>query len=192
MHLEYEHKFQADPFCLEAIDRAEGGVRTVYTMATTYYDTPSRALSRSRYTLRLRQENDERVCTLKLPAPEGGRAEYETRAETIEAALPMLCKLCDPFPLAELTKEGLLPLCGARFTRIAKEITLESAVVELALDLGILTGGGRQAPLCEVEVELLSGSREAAEAYAQRLAEDYGLTVQPKSKFSRAKALAEE
>ena len=191
MHMEYEEKFQADPFVLEEIDRQVAGVRTVYTMQTTYYDTPTKALSARGYTLRRRLENDTAVCTLKIPGPEGGRAEYQVEAQTIEDAIPMVCKLCPALPLALLFAEGVTPLCGAAFTRIAKEVTLDSCVVEVALDLGVLTGGGHQTPLCEVEVELVSGSREAAVRYAQQLAQTYGLTIQPRSKFSRAKALAE-
>ena len=56
---------------------------------------------------------------------------------------------------------------------------------------GILAGGGRQLPLCEVEVELKSGSREAAALYALSLAARHGLEQEPKSKFARAKALAQ-
>ena len=45
------------------------------------------------------------------------------------------------------------------------------------------------AGFAEVEVELKSGSEEALTAYAAALAAKYGLQIQPKSKFQRAKAL---
>ena len=66
-----------------------------------------------------------------------------------------------------------------------------SPKVELALDEGVLSGGSREVPLCEVEVELKSGSREAAVIYATQLAVAYGLKQEKGSKFRRAKALAE-
>ena len=63
--------------------------------------------------------------------------------------------------------------------------------MELALDQGILTGGGIDLPFCEVEVELKAGSREAATLYAQLLAARYGLEPEHQSKFKRATLLAE-
>ena len=61
-------------------------------------------------------------------------------------------------------------------------ITEDAATV----DSGILFGGGQELPLCEVEVELKQGSREDAARYAAKLAEEFGLTPAPKSKFRRA------
>ena len=63
--------------------------------------------------------------------------------------------------------------------------------MELALDRGVLLGGGREVALCEVEVELKDGQPEAAVAFAQELAEKFGLRPEQKSKFRRALALAE-
>ena len=65
----------------------------------------------------------------------------------------------------------------------------EDTVLELALDSGMLTGGKETAPFCEVEVELKSGSQEAADLFASVLADEYGLTLENKSKFRRALAL---
>jgi inorganic triphosphatase YgiF len=64
--------------------------------------------------------------------------------------------------------------------------------VEIALDLGVLRGGEKEIPLCEVEVELKSGSQDAAVAFAEALAEKYALVPEPKSKFARAAALSLE
>ena len=83
-------------------------------------------------------------------------------------------------------------VCGARFTRQCKTLAVEGSTVELALDRGILLGGGRELPLCEVEVELKSGSQDAAVAFAEALAEKYALVPEPKSKFARAAALSLE
>ena len=58
------------------------------------------------------------------------------------------------------------------------------------MDEGILTGGGREMSLLEVEVEVKSGSEEAATAFAATLAQEYGLTVESKSKYRRALGLA--
>ncbi len=70
-------------------------------------------------------------------------------------------------------------------------INQEDCVVELALDQGVLFGGGREQPLCEVEVELKSGSRKGAYIYAMTLAELFGLKQEKRSKFRRALSLTE-
>ena len=75
---------------------------------------------------------------------------------------------------------------------LAKRLTLERCTVELALDEGALMGGGRTLPFAEIEVELKSGSDRAAEAFAQNLAAEFGLSVQPKSKLARAMALVRD
>ena len=65
-------------------------------------------------------------------------------------------------------------------------------MVELALDRGILCGGKKEIPLCEVEVELKDGSKEAAAFFALELAKKYGLDPENKSKFRRALDLTKE
>lgn len=189
MGVEYELKFRATPDILQQIDRFAEGDRTLYNMQTTYYDTPSGALSQRFYTLRTRQENDLAVCTLKAPLKGYGRGEWELPCKDILAAIPELCKLGGPADLPELTAEGIVPVCGARFTRIAKTLKLPDCVLELALDEGVLLGGGKEMPLCEVEVELKEGDPACCEAYGRQLAFLFGLEPEGKSKFRRALAL---
>lgn len=191
MGFEFEIKFRATPQQLQALRSAFSEPEQHFAMETTYYDTPEGDLSARAYTLRRRMENELSVCTLKTPAGELGRGEYELRCDCIEDAIPELCKLSGIAELPALAQKGLICVCGAKFDRIAKMLTLPECVVELALDLGVLTGGGRAEPLCEVEVELKSGSQAAALAFARQLAADYGLQPETKSKFRRALALAE-
>ena len=189
MAVEYELKYRATAQLLQEIDRSTAGPSCIYQMQTTYYDTAEGALSQRHYTLRCRQENDICVCTLKAPAAGFGRGEWELACDHIEAAIPELCKLGAPADLVALTAQGVIPICGAKFTRIAKTITLPDCTVELALDQGILTGGGREQPLCEVEVELKSGKPETCLAFARQLAIAFDLQPENKSKFRRALAL---
>ena len=189
MGVEYELKFRADRAVQASILAQIPGQDQVFSMQTTYYDTPTGQLSARRFTLRRRLENELSVCTLKAPEKGAGRGEWEVDCGSIEDAVPMLCKLGAPEELADLAHEGLTPVCGAKFRRIARTVILEDCMVELAIDEGILTGGDREIPLCEVEVELKSGSREACDRYAQSLAERFGLAPEPQSKFRRALAL---
>ena len=190
MAVEYELKFQATEDIQKAIYHDVEGSEVQYRMQTTYYDTPSGTLSAKRYTLRRRMENDICVCTLKTPIGGNGRGEWETQCDRIEAALPQLVELGAPAELLELTREGVQEVCGARFIRIAKTLVMPEGVLELALDQGVLTGGGKQIPLCEVEIELKEGTQTFADSYAKCLAQKYGLRNQPHSKFRRALALS--
>ncbi len=190
MGREFELKYRADEAVIAAIGDAFGGF-TAISMETTYYDTPERALSGLRWTLRRRLENGVSVCTVKTPAPGGARGEWETECADIAAAIPTLCSLGAPKELAALTAEGIVQVCGARFTRLAADIALEDCAVELALDRGVLLGGGKELPFAEVEVELKSGNEEAAVAFAEGLAARFSLVPETASKYKRALALAE-
>ena len=190
MGRELELKYRATAEQIAAIEEAFGAF-TPISMETTYYDSPDRTLRQLHWTLRRRMENGISVCTLKTPLPDGSRGEWETERASIEEAIPELCKLSASRQLAALTAQGVIPTCGARFTRLAKTLEEATVTVELALDRGILTGGGQELPFAEVEVEYKSGSEAAALAFAGELARKFGLTPEPRSKVARAMALAE-
>ena len=190
MGIEFELKFRATEEAQAAVLEATGGQWQTITMETTYYDTPAGSLSARKCTLRRRLENGKSVCTLKTPAPGDARGEWETEDAAIDMAIPKLCKLAGPELLPILETEGIVAVCGARFKRKCVTLDVGSAVVELALDAGVLLGGGKEIPLCELEVELKSGSRKAAAAFAGLLAKKYGPQPEEKSKFRRALDLA--
>ena len=158
MGREFELKYRADAEKIAAIREKYGSFQSI-SMETTYYDTPDRRLGKLHWTLRRRFENGISVCTVKTPSKDGGRGEWETECERVLDAVPMLCDLGAPKPLLVLTMDGVEEVCAARFTRLAKTVELADCAVEIALDEGCLLGGGRQIPLCEVEVEHKSGSR---------------------------------
>lgn len=189
MGKEFELKFTADT---AALNRLAAGWEpfSVISMETTYYDTPDGALSSRFITLRRRLENGVSVCTVKTPEKDHCRGEWEVEAPSVESALEELCKLGCPVDLPVLCANGIIAVCGARFTRRAKTIALDGAVVELALDEGVLLGGSKEIPLQEMEVELKSGSPAVAVAFAAQLAAQFSLKSQHSSKFRRALALA--
>ena len=188
MGREFELKYQATPEMIQKI-REKYRDFTPISMETVYYDTADFALRKRKWTLRRRLENGRAVCTVKTPLPDGSRGEWEVENGDILAALPSLCALGAPDALPGLTAQGVVPFCGARFTRLAKAIQLADGTVELALDQGVLLGGGQELPFAEVEVELKEGSDDAARQFAAALAAEFSLVEQPKSKLARAMAL---
>ena len=190
MAVEFELKYSARKAEQEAILEAYPGDYHTYEMETTYYDAVGGALSDRHITLRRRMENGRSVCTVKTPVSGYGRGEWECDCDDIHAAIDLLVGMGASRELLLLTAEGVVPVCGAKFTRRALTVTHKGAELELALDRGILLGGGREIPLCEVEVELKSGEPEAAMAFADALAREFNLRPEHKSKFRRALALA--
>ena len=189
MGREFELKYRATESQFAALKADFPDLRPI-EMETTYYDTFDGKMSNYRWTFRRRMENGTSICTLKTPAENGGRQEWEVEAQSIILSVPKLVKAGAPWLLAEFTVSGVVPVCGAKFTRLAGMVEFEGAQLELALDEGILTGGGRELSLLEVEVELKDGSDEAAIAFAVSLAKKYGLVPENKSKYRRALGLA--
>jgi len=201
MGMELEYKLAvSSPALLEQIlfDREiaqvrQGGYRLL-NMATVYYDTADRRLSALCWTLRLRQENETLVATLKTPGDGRARGEWECQAYSIYEALPKLLEQGAPEKLTELlTGQTLIPICAAQFTRRAADVAFaDGTVCELCGDIGMLVGGTKEENLCEIEVELKSGDADTAAAFAGELQERFGLAEEPRSKFARASALAKE
>lgn len=199
MGIELEYKLAVpNPALLEQIlfdqeiaQVRQGGYRLL-NMATVYYDTPDRRLSTLRWTLRLRQENENLVATLKTPAEGRARGEWECRAYNIHEAIPRLLEAGAPEELTDMLEgQMLIPVCAAQFSRRAADVAFaDGTVCELCGDVGALAGGGKEESLCEIEVELKQGDAETAAAFAQELQERFGLTEEPRSKFARASALA--
>lgn len=190
MGVEYELKFAATADQQEAVRELMPDACRVLQMRTTYFDAPDGGLSCRKITLRLRQENGVTVCTVKTPIADGSRGEWECECGDIRRGIEKLCKLGAPEELMVLTAGGVTEVCGAAFTREAYEVQTGDSRLEIALDEGVLTGGGRQMPLCEVEVELKDGTVEAANRFAADLALAFGLQPELRSKFQRALALA--
>ena len=191
MGRELELKFAASSETLDAMEEKYAPL-TPITLHTRYFDTPHQAFRERRWTLRLRLENGRPICTLKTRLSDGSRGEYETESGDIVSAIPALLEQGAPAELEELAREGLEEVCGARFTRLARIIDVPGGQVELALDRGEFTGGGRTLPFTEAEAELKAGPDEVLARFGRALAEEFSLREEPRSKIQRAMALAEK
>ena len=187
MGREFELKFQATKAQYDALQADFSGFQET-RMETTYYDSPFRRLSILHWTLRRRMENGVSVCTLKIPSGDGGRGEWEVECGSIMQAVPLLCQAGAPMELMANTVSGVIEVCGARFTRLSLMLATGDGTAELALDEGVLLGGGREIPLMEVELEHKSGSEEETLRLAKYLAARYGLVSETRSKYARALA----
>ena len=186
MGREFELKFKATANALTQI-RALWQDWEEISMETTYFDTKDGKLSAKKCTLRHRIENGISVCTMKTPTSGFGRGEWDVKAPWCEETATEL------FTAAQqeaIPFEALTPVCGAQFTRLAKTVELPECTVEIALDTGVLMGGGREIPLCELEVEYKDGTEATVVVWARRMAERFNLQAESQSKFLRASLLA--
>ena len=191
MGKEFELKYLASPADLQAIREKYGDFHSI-SMETHYYDTPDRKLGALRWTLRRRMENEKSICGLKTPGHNLVRGEWETEDSSIESGLKALCRMDVPSGFEDMIRDGVQEVCGARFTRLAKIVDTFDGTAEIALDQGVFLGGGREQPFSELEIELKSGSRQAAEQLAGEIADTFHLEELLISKFERALALSKE
>ena len=191
MAQEFEVKYASTREAMERLEGDFGPFRSIL-METAYYDNPQGDFRAKKWTLRRRLENGVGVCTLKTPGAGLLRGEWEVACPEITQAIPALLALGAPEELEKMAAQGLSVTCGAQFTRQVQTVSWGTSRLELALDEGVLTGGGQSENLCEVEAELKEGLPEDALAFGAHLAAAYGLTTETRSKQARALALAAE
>lgn len=163
------------------------------SMRTVYYDTPAGDFGAKKLTLRLRQEGENSVCTFKAPVSDLCRLELECPAGSIEAGAAALRERADlPPEYRPLLAGPFVPVCGAVFTRTTRLCRAGEVTFHLCRDEGEVENGTRRAPLCELELELVSGPQEELEALAETLCARYVLPRCTRSKQARALALGRE
>ncbi len=158
-----------------------------------YYDTPGRDLARARVALRMRQDGEQFIQTLKTRGQSiaglSERNEWDWYLEKNKLDLKKLDDQCWPAALADLDKKTLKPIFSTDFTRQRAEIAWgrgkTKVVIEAALDLGKVVAGDKQEDICELELELRQGEPEALLDLAIELAADLALMPCDISKAER-------
>jgi triphosphatase len=131
-------------------------------LINTYYDTPDCRLRSERLVVRYRQKGDEWLLGVKTAAQLSGglaqRKEWECAGRPGEFDFSHV----DQSSVRELLdslRDQLQPAFVTRFERAAWLLEPRNGVrIELALDRGTIEAAGRRQPICEVELELVSGS----------------------------------
>ncbi len=165
-------------------------------LETGYFDTADRRICMRRLAYRVRKKNGKYVQTLKADSDASGalvaRAEWETPARSARPAPVSL-------PADARARLGLV-LPGELRRLFLVQVTRKSAVIhfadkvagaaeiEIAVDRGHVTAGGRKSPISEMELELMNGSPAALTKLATLLA-GAGLRVSLITKAQRGFAL---
>lgn len=201
MTLEIELKLAVEPAGLKRLQRAPAlqaiarGAARSQTLDSTYYDTPTLALTRAGIALRLRKLGRRWVQTLKTrgssQAGLHARGEFETPAPGGAIDLDALCALDGVAGLlAPFRDQELRPLFSTTFRRSAIDVNLEDGgIAELAFDFGEIRANGQGERISEVEIELKSGSPRELYALARELLALEPLHIDNRSKAQRGFAL---
>jgi inorganic triphosphatase YgiF len=87
--------------------------------------------------------------------------------------------------------QELIPLCVTNFVRNTMEInTPDGAVIEVSVDRGEIVAGDKTEKILEIELELKKGDQSAIVDLGEKLANEYLLLAEPRSKYHRALLLA--
>lgn len=196
---EIELKFQVPAARRHSLQQALDKLHAeTLRLQAQYFDTPDRRLAAAHISLRLRQEGDAWVQTLKCPgANRWMRLEHEVprSAEGGEPALDVA--------LHADTEAGrrLAAVLGSRADRLQvvyatdvqrslRVITAPGVQAEVALDVGEIRAGSACREVHEIEFELKQGSVEALVALASGWVERHGLWLDVISKAERGQQLA--
>lgn len=202
--MEIEAKYRAtrpiEPADIEALDFSPYtlGARVEHDLRDSLLDTPERELAARRYALRVRQDREEVLLTLKAPAEtEGGihrRREWE---EPLVGSTPFDTAIWPEsirLRLRELVGEKpLQEMLRVRNHRRTWDVLREGRRVgELALDRGTIEADDAWLPLHEIEFELKgAGQQEELDHVTRVLTANLPLEPEPQSKQQRGLALLE-
>jgi inorganic triphosphatase YgiF len=196
--VEIELKFQVPPDRHGAV-RSAVATRSarVTRLQAVYADTPDRRLAAAGWALRLRREDERWVQTLKgrgdgvasrfeheVVLPAGSEApSIDPARHAGSAAGDRLGALVGGADLVEVMRTDV--------RRTHRRVASGGAVIEIALDEGTLSAGGRKAQVCELEFELVSGPPGALPALAERWVHRHALWWDLRTKAERGQRLAE-
>ncbi len=132
-------------------------------LLNTYYDTPKLELHDKRIAVRFRKKGWQWLLTVKSAEPASGglamRSEWECQAtpgvfDFAHVDLESLRAFLDE------AKPRLEAIFTTDFRRQIWQVEFGESLIELALDRGSIESRGKSTPICEIELELLSGKVE--------------------------------
>ncbi|GAB5470816.1 MAG: inorganic triphosphatase [Rhodospirillales bacterium] len=165
-------------------------------LESTYFDTPNLALKAQGMALRVRKQGKRRTQTLKVAKDKSLSTLREIRELEVDIAgdSPDIAAIDDADLRALLSEEAiaahLKPVFTTRIVRHLLPLRLMDSEIEVAFDEGTVSAGEREDPVCEMELELLSGAPEYLLQLALAISEQVKIQLETRSKAARGYALA--
>ncbi len=156
-----------------------------------YYDTPAGSLNERRIALRLRQQDDQFIQTLKTKGEFSGGAHRRNEWEwSLPSAELDISLLADTPLVGDEALGHLQPVFETNFERQIFMLHRDGAEIEVAVDGGSILAGDKVRPLYEVEFELKSGAPEVLLRSALELADEVPVFLNLVSKAEQGYYLA--
>lgn len=157
-------------------------------LLNTYFDTPKLDLHSKRIAVRFRKKGWQWLLTVKSAEPASGglamRSEWETQATPGVFDFSHV----DSDELREFLEQStseLEAIFTTDFRRQIWRVPFGGSLIELAIDRGQIESRGRSTPICEIELELLSGQVEDIFGLTRQLQEQLDLRPAIASKAER-------
>ena len=196
MNGEIELKLELDPKSVALTKRLPllaAAPRQQAKQLSIYYDTAKGALRKHGYSLRVRDTGGGFVQTVKSIREDAGlfsREEWEFPVDSIEPDLARLRGL----PLEPLARSGKLkklgPVVRTDVSRTSWRIEEGQSAIQIDLDEGEIEAEEHIQPICELELELLSGEAGELLRIARGIAGQVPVRIGVLSKAERGFALA--
>ena len=203
--MEIELKFQLNQKARHSIDaqlRAEGGKSKL--LAAYYYDTVAGTLAQSGFSLRLRKEGRVWFQTLKSArsAASAVRGEHNVRLPVkVQPQLDLVlhAETEDGARLQRLLSHSADNTLACHYATHIRRLSVQTGTrnrVEYALDHGEISAQPDSntpplvLPVCELEIELVSGPVRGLLSAARKLLAQSGVYIDVRSKAQRGDALA--
>lgn len=161
-----------------------------------YYETEDKWLRGHDMGLRIRGEKGRYEMTMKIAGRVTGglHQQPEYNVPLNEPTLDLTQFPPEVWPNGELPADlisRVQPLFSTDFEREKWLLTVDGSQIEIALDLGEVKAGELAEPICELELELLSGDTRAVLKLANQLVNQAGLRQGSLSKAARGYHLAQ-
>ena len=173
--------------------RRKGGAAH-HHLTSVYFDTPRHVLRKSGISLRLRDDGTHRVQAVE--------AELDSKPRELVADIdgdrPELSDIPDPDLARQLKRrrcaDRLQSVFVTEVDRTTVRLKARGTEVKLAVDQGVIrvdkNGHSREEPICEAELQLLSGDPARMMEVALEVCETFDATLTHRSKTERGYALA--
>jgi inorganic triphosphatase YgiF len=181
-------------FSLPALKRKGMGKPKSRRLVTTYYETRERDLARRGLSLRIRQENDRRIQTVKASGDSGvanTRGEWEWPVERTTPDLAFLKDAPVAKLFADVSENRLEPAVVTDVVRTTQNLKVGDDVVEASLDLGSIKAGKAKDDIRELELELCEGTPASLYRLALELNSAIPFDIEVESKAARGFRLKE-
>lgn len=159
-------------------------------LRSTYFDTGNMRLRSAGISLRIREKGGQLLQTAKLKTAVRGGISNPVEIEfPVSSDTPQIAAIEDRKLRKALEKaiggQQLRPVFATEIERTTLVLANNGGKAELALDKGRIVSGDKSAPICEAELELISGGVDAFADFARQAFAEIPVRFGSQSKAER-------